>query len=92
MIKPVSPDSGPGANDGLPKLPPNFYSGGAAVGANDPWYVYARKMFPNTMITPEVIAGLKKNMMTMINTTIGEINKREAENQKYLKKVAEGKE
>lgn len=79
----------PGASE--PKLPSNIYSG-ARVSADDPWFAYAQKMFPNEKITPEIIAGLKKNMMTMINTTISEINKSHARAQEYNKKVAKGEE
>ena len=64
----------------------------SAAGKQDPWYTYAQQMFPNTQITPEVIAGLKKNMMSMMNSTIGEINARNAEAQKYNEKVARGEE
>lgn len=58
----------------------------------DPWYTYAQHMFPHTLITPDIIAGLKKNMMTMINSTISQINARQAEAQKYNAKVAKGEE
>ena len=74
-----------------PKLPSNIYSG-VHVSPDDPWYAYAKQMFPNTEITPEIVAGLKKNMMTMINTTISEINKRQAKAQEYNRKVARGEE
>jgi hypothetical protein len=79
----------PGASE--PKIPSNIYSG-THVNADDPWFAYAQKMFPNQQITPEIIAGLKKNMMTMINTTISQINARQAEAQKYNEKVAKGEE
>ena len=88
---PVPPGGSPGgspessASGAPPPMP-------TAADTQDPWYQYAQQMFPNTMITPEVIAGLKKNMMTMINTTISEINKRQAETQKYNAKVAKGEE
>jgi hypothetical protein len=94
MTTPVPP-GGPesGAGEGLPPLPPNFYSGaGAAANTSDPWYIYAQQMFPNTEITPDVIAGLKKNMMSMINNTISQINARQAEAQKYNEQVAKGEE
>jgi hypothetical protein len=64
----------------------------SAAEKEDPWYKYAQQMFPNQQITPEIIAGLKKNMMTMINTTMGEIKKRQAKAQEYNKKVAKGEE
>jgi hypothetical protein len=59
---------------------------------SDPWYKYAQQMFPNTEITPEIIAGLKKNMMSMIGTTISEINARHATANQYNKDVAQGNE
>lgn len=59
---------------------------------SDPWYAYAQQMFPNAEITPEIIAGLKKNMMTMIGTTISEINARHAIANKYNQDVAQGNE
>ncbi len=94
-VPPGPPDgpggSGSGSSDGLPKLPPNF-SSDAPVSSDDPWYTYAQQMFPNTMVTPEEIAGLKKNMNSMINNTIGEINARQAEAQKYNEQVAKGEE
>jgi hypothetical protein len=94
MTTPVPPGppggSGSGSSEGPPKLPPNF--SGAAVSSNDPWYAYAQQMFPNTMVTPEEIAGLKKNMNSMINNTIAEINARQAEAQKYNEQVAKGEE
>ena len=88
---PVPPGGGGGHESGAsgPKIPSNVYSG-VHVSPDDPWYVYAQKMFPNKEITPEIIAGLKKNMMTMINATIGEINKRQAEANKYNERVAKG--
>ena len=92
MTTPVPPGgSGSGSSEGLPQLPPNFYAG-APVSPDDPWYTYAKQMFPNTLITPDVIAGLKKNMMSMINNTISEINARQAEAQKYNEQVAKGEE
>jgi hypothetical protein len=93
MTTPVPPpDGAPGSegNDKLPPMPPNFYAGAAAVNPNDPWYVYAQKMFPNVEITPDIIAGLKKNMMAMINNTIQQINARQAIAQEYNAKVAKG--
>ncbi len=72
-----------------PDAPNPFAS---AADKEDPWYQYAQQMFPNQTITPEIIAGLKKNMMTMINTTISQINARQAEAQKYNEKVAKGEE
>jgi hypothetical protein len=93
MTTPVPPDSGSGSGPSdLPPLPPNFYAEAAGTSADDPWYKYAQQMFPNTTITPDIIAGLKKNMMSMINTTIGQINARQAEAQKYNEKVAKGEE
>lgn len=93
MTTPVPPGGAPGSEGSgdLPKLPPNFYSG-AAVNSNDPWYAYAQKMFPNVEITPDIIAGLKKNMMSMINNTIQQINARQAVAQEYNSKVAKGEE
>ena len=98
MTTPVPPGppgpsdgSGSGSSDGLSKLPPNF-SSGAPVSSDDPWYTYAHQMWPDTTVTPEEIAGLKKNMNSMINTTIGEINARQAEAQKYNEQVAKGEE
>jgi hypothetical protein len=89
---PVGPTGGtPESSAKEPKVPSNLYSG-VHVSAEDPWYKYAQQMFPNQKITPEIIAGLKKNMMTMINTTIGQINKRQAKAQEYNKKVAQGEE
>jgi hypothetical protein len=88
---PVGPSGGntepQGPQQGQPAAPK---TGAGAVSADDPWYKYAQQMFPNQEITPEIIAGLKKNMMTMINTTISQINARHAEAQKYNKEVAQG--
>lgn len=89
---PVKP---PGATPGTtgpqgPQTPGKPMAG--KVGTSDPWYTYAQQMFPNTEITPEIVAGLKKNMMTMINTTIAEINKRHEASQEYVKRVARGEE
>ncbi len=89
MTTPVPPGSGSGSSDGLPQLPPNFYSG-PAVSTDDPWYVYAQQMFPGTIVTPEVITGLKQNMMSMINNTISEVTARQAAAQVYNQQVAEG--
>ncbi len=58
----------------------------------DPWYAYAQQMFPNTMVTPEEVAGLKQNMMQMISTTISEINARHATANQYNQQVAQGDE
>jgi hypothetical protein len=83
--------SGAGAGDKSPKTDaPNPFA--KAADTQDPWYKYAQQMFPNKEITPEIIAGLKKNMMSMINTTISQINARQAEAQKYNEKVAKGEE
>jgi hypothetical protein len=63
------------------------------VDTSDPWYKYAKQMFPpNTPITPEIIAELKKNMMSMISTTISEINARHQIANQYNKDVAQGNE
>ncbi len=94
MTTPVPPSGIPesGPNSANPtQVSPNIYSG-VTVGANDPWYAYAQQMFPNTEITPDIIAGLKKNMMTMINSTIQQVNARQAEAQKYNEQVAKGEE
>jgi hypothetical protein len=95
MTTPVPPDgttgNSSGSGDKLPPLPPNFYAGGS-VAPNDPWYTYAQQMFPNTEITPEIVAGLKRNMMSMINNTISQINTRQATANEYNAKVARGEE
>lgn len=88
---PTEGPSTPGATNkpSQPGAPAPF---AGAVDTQDPWYKYAQQMFPNQQITPEIIAGLKKNMMSMINTTISQINARQAEAQKYNEKVAKGEE
>jgi hypothetical protein len=93
MTTPVPPGGGSesGPKTGPTQISPNIYSG-VTVSPNDPWYAYAQQMFPNTEITPDIIAGLKKNMMTMINTTIQQINARQATAQEYNSKVAKGEE
>jgi hypothetical protein len=73
-----------------PDAPKNPFAG--AVDTQDPWYKYAQQMFPNQAITPEIIAGLKRNMMSMINTTISQINARQAEAQRYNERVAKGED
>lgn len=86
---PVGPSGGNTGPQG-PQQPATPKTGAEAVNTDDPWYKYAQHMFPNQEITPEIIAGLKKNMMTMINTTISQMNARHAEAQKYNKEVAQG--
>jgi hypothetical protein len=49
-------------------------------------------MFPNVEITPDIVAGLKRNMMSMINNTISQINARQATANEYNAKVARGEE
>jgi hypothetical protein len=93
MTTPIPTDgnTGPASNDNpAQQATPTPLS--APVNTSDPWYIYAQQMFPNTKITPEIIDGLKKNMMTMINTTISQINARQAAAQVYNSKVAKGEE
>lgn len=90
MTTPVGP-SGPGGGSGpagtggtgqpFPSLSPS----------DEVWANFAMKLFG----TPDAvlyIAALKRNMMMMINTTISEINARNAKAMEYVKKVAEGEE
>jgi len=87
-IPPVGPGGHTEGSKETGKTPPSK----AQISTDDPWYTYAHKMFPGTAITKEIIDGLKKNMMTMINTTMSHINKRHAEAQQYIKRVARGQE
>lgn len=95
MSVPVVP-SGPGGGSGPT-------SAGGAGGADAPfppisgssddaWAAYARQMFPNDPDAVLYIPQLKQNMMSMINTTISEMNARQEKSNEYVKKVAEGEE
>jgi hypothetical protein len=60
--------------------------------AGDAWLKFAQQLFPSAENPGQYVAPLKKNMMSMINNTISEINTRHKIANEYIQKVAKGEE
>jgi hypothetical protein len=87
-VEPGSESTTPSSStSGSSGLPPTFSSASSAA-----WTSFAEKMFPGDPNAAADGEALQRNMLTMINTTIQEINTRNQAASDYAKQVAEGNE
>jgi hypothetical protein len=63
-----------------------------SAASNAAWLKFAQQMFPNDPDPGQYVGALQQNLMSMINTTISEMNARNQAASDYAKKVAEGSE